>query len=57
MRTCALLVILGLYPKMKNHPLGGWIFIYYIADKVTKELAIENVFLLNRKNAKNLEYV
>ncbi len=26
-RTCAWLVILGLCPKMKNHPLGGWMFI------------------------------
>ena len=26
-RTCAPPVILGLCPKMKNHPLGGWIFI------------------------------
>ena len=26
-RTCAWPVVLGLYPKMKNHPLGGWIFI------------------------------
>ncbi len=21
---------LGLYPKMKNHPLGGWIFIILV---------------------------
>ena len=26
-RTCAWLVVLGLCPKMKNHPLGGWIII------------------------------
>ena len=26
-RTCAWPVVLGLYPKLKNHPLGGWIFI------------------------------
>ncbi|WP_418614963.1 hypothetical protein, partial [[Ruminococcus] torques] len=31
-RTCAWLVILGLCPKMKNHPLGGWMFIYKIAE-------------------------
>ena len=27
MRTCAQPVVLGLCPKMKNHPLRGWIFI------------------------------
>ena len=26
-RTCAWLVVLGLCPKMKNHPLCGWMFI------------------------------
>ncbi|MBR3361708.1 MAG: hypothetical protein IKG39_10240, partial [Lachnospiraceae bacterium] len=26
-RTCAPLVVLGLCPKRKNHPLGGWILI------------------------------
>ena len=25
-RTCALLKLLGLYPKKKSHPLCGWIF-------------------------------
>ncbi|WP_418615075.1 hypothetical protein, partial [[Ruminococcus] torques] len=30
-RTCAWLVILGLCPKMKNHPLGGWMFIMALA--------------------------
>ena len=28
--TCGQPVILGLCPKMKNHPLGGWIIILYI---------------------------
>ena len=42
MRTCALLVILGLYPKMKNHPLGGWIFIMYFFF-VGREFDIYNV--------------
>ena len=26
-RTCAWLVVLGLCPKLKNHPLGRWIII------------------------------
>ena len=28
MRTCASLALLGLCPKLKNHPLCGWIFIF-----------------------------
>ncbi|WP_455519308.1 hypothetical protein, partial [[Ruminococcus] torques] len=36
-RTCAWLVILGLCPKMKNHPLGGWMFIIiYFKDMTVK---------------------
>ena len=26
--TCGQLVVLGLCPKKKNHPLGGWMIIY-----------------------------
>jgi len=29
MHTCVLPIILGLCPKRKNHPLCGWMFIYY----------------------------
>ncbi|MBR3360359.1 MAG: hypothetical protein IKG39_03400, partial [Lachnospiraceae bacterium] len=35
-RTCAPLVVLGLCPKRKNHPLGGWILI--VLKKITPKI-------------------
>ncbi|MBR2640345.1 MAG: hypothetical protein IKL18_07735, partial [Oscillospiraceae bacterium] len=35
-RTCARPVLLGLCPKMKNHPLRGWIFILPVRFYVEK---------------------
>ena len=42
-RTCAWPVVLGLSPKRKNHPLGGWIIIFNIGIKKMRRLAEENM--------------
>ena len=43
-RTCAQPVILGLCPKMKYHPLCGWIFIFFIFPAVCTRCPLQNLW-------------
>ena len=53
MRTCAQPVALGLCPKMKYHPLCGWMIISWEGpyDVVGQRAAKWNIVKLPRKNA------